>query len=334
MEERQGIGAWLACIAMLVLAVVFGILWFFRGGDISRLNAELENGQDALRRTETELRTARSAIDAANRRESDLENRLRDETRRAADALQNTERRMRTEIDALNQQRATGETELERLRAQHNDTKESSDTIINDLQAALEQAKSQTEEVRAAGETQISTLVNKVSEAQERIAELEERIALSESRAADEDEPSISQPEQDARLAEKEAEFAARLAVLQQEAAERRDQAKAAEKARAETAAKLELLEAAFVRQSGSLRVEDAEGHDRAETETDFIRQIDSLRLEAAENRDRADAAERAEAETASRLELLEVEFARQGESLQQASDCIVMLQGKLSQCK
>lgn len=106
-EESGGKLLWIILFALaLVAAIVFAVLWYLRGDDVDRLRNAVATNQSvadaAAARLERELRTARSDVDAGNRRVAELENRVRDEQRRSADAAQQVERRLRGDVDAAN----------------------------------------------------------------------------------------------------------------------------------------------------------------------------------------------------------------------------------------
>ncbi|MDR1520939.1 MAG: hypothetical protein LBU23_12485, partial [Planctomycetota bacterium] len=99
-EERGNKGLWVGLLAAGALMIVFVILWFFRGAEITRLENELRDSQstaaNASRRLETDLRTAETDLDSANRKITDLEA----QAKRVREQLERAENSSRSEISS------------------------------------------------------------------------------------------------------------------------------------------------------------------------------------------------------------------------------------------
>ncbi|MDR2392068.1 MAG: hypothetical protein LBE84_10385 [Planctomycetota bacterium] len=138
-------GLWAGLIILGLATVVFAILWFQRGGEISRLRTETENALDSAagttRRFETDLRNAKADLDSATRRMADLEEQLKSRETRYRTDLAKSEERRRNEVETADARRREAATAANSLQSELDTTR----------QAIAEAAKKNQTELAAAG---------------------------------------------------------------------------------------------------------------------------------------------------------------------------------------
>ncbi|MCC8109232.1 MAG: hypothetical protein LIQ30_09360 [Planctomycetes bacterium] len=177
-EQGGGKGVWIGLIAAILVAVVFLVLWFMRGGEVDRLTRELALAQSgaasAQQRLQSELDAARNTATTGARRITELEQQLADEQRRAGDNATQLERRLRSEIDAAQAGYRAASRELEELRAAQ---AEAESAAIAQLQAQIEDHAYTIESVRADNRL----LAQRLDEARESLAQATSSAAETES---------------------------------------------------------------------------------------------------------------------------------------------------------
>ncbi|MCC8166368.1 MAG: hypothetical protein LIQ31_09500 [Planctomycetes bacterium] len=177
-EQGGGKGVWIGLIAAILVAVVFLVLWFMRGGEVDRLTRELTMAQSgaasAQQRLQSDLDAARNTATTGARRIAELETQLADEQRRASDNAAQIERRLRDEVDAAQASYRAASRELEELRAAR---AEAESEAIAQLQAQLEDHAYTIESVRADNRL----LSQRLDEARESLAQAENAAADTES---------------------------------------------------------------------------------------------------------------------------------------------------------
>lgn len=152
-DEGGRTGLWIGLIAAILVAVVFGVLWFLRGGEITRLTGEMRtaeaNAAGVAQRLENDLRSARSDLEAANRRAAQTETRLRDELTRATDSASENERRLRSDLDQSSSQLRIANTELRKIRAELASRDEAGEAgaELETVRGELERAQTQINEL-------------------------------------------------------------------------------------------------------------------------------------------------------------------------------------------
>ncbi len=167
-EQGGGKGVWIGLIAAILVAVVFLVLWFMRGGEVDRLTRELAMAQSgaasAQQRLQSDLDSARNTATTSARRITELEQQLADEQRRASDNATQIERRLRDEVDAAQANYRAANRELEQLRAAQT---EAENETISALRAQVEDHAYTIESVRADNRL----LAQRLDEARESLAE-------------------------------------------------------------------------------------------------------------------------------------------------------------------
>lgn len=127
-ETRSPLWMWIVLALAMIAAIVFGTLWYLRGGEVGRLNGEMQSArsaaESAAQSLQRDLDGARSQVAAGAARITELENRLRDEQRRAGETVQQAERRLREEIDGQAVRLRAANAELETLRGRLAETEE------------------------------------------------------------------------------------------------------------------------------------------------------------------------------------------------------------------
>lgn len=170
---------WIILFAIaMVIALVFGTLWFLRGQDIDRLNTAITSNQSAASATtsrlERELTTARTTVETGTAKIQELENRIRDEQRRATDMAQQVERRLRDEADAANARAHELTSQITRLKAELEKKPGSSVSPTEvagiaagslPLQAELEEVKRQLTDARESAEAREKELYQRLADA-------------------------------------------------------------------------------------------------------------------------------------------------------------------------
>lgn len=244
-EEGGNRGLWIVLIVALLAAAAFLVLWYLRGGEVSRLSNELRTTQSqaasASQRLERDLRTAQSDADTASRRVAELENQVRKVQRRASEDTQQVERRLRSELDTsaarirelaaeLERERADATSrsseELETLRGQADETRQQLQTLTDEaaaLRAQLEEANRDKADLVAARELadeRLSSLDSEVKDARARLEQSEQ--ALQAARQQAENHPEV------ARLTGELGTSSAAMAELRQRYAELEERLNAA----------------------------------------------------------------------------------------------------------
>lgn len=119
-ETRSPLWMWIVLALAVVAAIVFGALWYMRGGEIGRLTGEMRSARSAAdtaaQNLQRDLDAARSQTSSGAARIAELERRLQNEQRQAAETAQQAERRLRDEIDAQAARLREAGDELEELR--------------------------------------------------------------------------------------------------------------------------------------------------------------------------------------------------------------------------
>ncbi len=176
-EQGGGKGVWIGLIAAILVAVVFLVLWFMRGGEVDRLTRELAMAQSgaasAQQRLQSDLDSARNTATTSARRITELEQQLADEQRRASDNASQIERRLRNEVDAAQANYRAANRELEELRAAQT---EAENATIAELRAQVEDHAYTIESVRADNRL----LAQRLDEARESLAEVASAAADAE----------------------------------------------------------------------------------------------------------------------------------------------------------
>lgn len=187
MEEQGGNkGIWAGFIIALLVALLFLVLWVFRGSDIDALNRKLDDAQSQAesekRRLESDLRNAQGGLESANRKAGELEQRLADEQRRANESAQQIERRLRIDMDAVEERLAVANRELEEARASSQNTQTESEQLRAQL-ADLGQRRDDADSFRKQADDlrkQLESSKERLSEANDAVSSFGVRLRESE----------------------------------------------------------------------------------------------------------------------------------------------------------
>lgn len=187
MEQQGGNkGIWAGFIIALLVALLFLVLWVFRGSDIDALNRKLDaaqsQGESEKRRLESDLRDARGALESANRKVSEAEQRLTDEQRRANESAQQIERRLRIDLDAAEERLAAANRELAEARASSQKTQSESEQLRAQL-ADLGQRRDDADSLRKQADDlrkQLESSKERLSEANDAVSSFGQRLRESE----------------------------------------------------------------------------------------------------------------------------------------------------------
>lgn len=192
--EEPGMGKRLWIIlfaAALVVALVFGTLWYLRGQDITRLNSAITANQSAASATtarlERELNLAQSNAESGTRKVEELEKKIRDEQRRATDMAQQVERRLRDEADSANARAHELTAQVTRLKAELEGRGSSGASsgeaagvataaVALPLHAELEEVKRQLADARESADTREKELYQRLADAVKEKEELAETV--------------------------------------------------------------------------------------------------------------------------------------------------------------
>lgn len=174
MEEESNKGVWIGLVVVALIAVVFGILWFMRGGDVDKLTADLGASRTALQRTERELGDVKSQVESSAKRIGELENQAKDHAKRAAENAASLERSLRSELDFSAQRLSAANAELDRLRS----TAGAAATPDTEkIEAELKKARIDLASVKNAGAEEITRLTAELETAKKQAGELEAKVA-------------------------------------------------------------------------------------------------------------------------------------------------------------
>lgn len=213
-EGDSNKGLWAGLIIAVVVAVIFLVLWFMRGGEIDTLQNELRSAQNShsseVMRLESDIRSAKSESDSNARRLADAES----EQRRIADAAAAQERRLRDDVASADRRVADIRSELAQAREEL-DAAATAASEAEGLRSELAQA-------RREAETHAAALADFRRDADARIADLTEESArlaamstLSNGEARDMDEALEAYGARMAEAArEREAELQSRVDEL------------------------------------------------------------------------------------------------------------------------
>ncbi len=176
-DEGGNKGVWAGLIVTAVAAVLFLVLWFLRGGDVDKLQANLKSAESAAasatQKLESDLRSAKADAESSARKVADLEKRVRDDARKAGDEAAQLERRLRSEIDGASRRLTEAQRELEQLRAKAGAVPEKE---VAALREELRKSKDELAGLRESGAREMARLTADLEGSRARATDLEKRL--------------------------------------------------------------------------------------------------------------------------------------------------------------
>lgn len=179
-DEGGNKGVWIGLVVAILAAVLFGALWFMRGGEIGRMNSAMRAAESSAsseaRRLESDVRSARSEADSANRKIAELETRLREDVRRAGDSAAQTERQLRSDLDAATRNLGSVRGDLERAQAESGELRKQ----VEALTGELAQARGEAEERKTSADSERVRLSADLDGTRTAMKELETKLSASQ----------------------------------------------------------------------------------------------------------------------------------------------------------
>lgn len=194
-ESRTGF--WATIVILLVVAIVFIVLWFMRGGDIDTLKQTLSQEQrfraDDVSRLESNLSSMQFDLDSTKRRFDETTSQLESERMRANQARQEADRLSREQFGQTGAA-AQLEDQMKALRdtlAQEQTAKAELENRAATAEAALIAARKGVEEELTDLRTDVQIKRGAIENLVRKVAELEDQLQTASSAAATGDETGL-----------------------------------------------------------------------------------------------------------------------------------------------